>query len=74
MLTLGWCRDTVYLTEFSASAEAIRRPGSFCFVFSEASHHEGHSMTLLERKDLENEMTCGEACPGRSTEVPDMPR
>ena len=73
MLTLGWSCDTVYLTEFSASAENIRRLSSFCFVFLEASHHARSLMTLLERTDLENEMTCGERCPGRSTEVPDMP-
>ena len=72
MLTLGWSCDTVYLIEFSASAENIGRPSSFCFVFLEGSHHVGSLMTLLERKDLENEMTCGEGCPG-SSEVPDTP-
>lgn len=40
-------------------------------MFLEASHHAGSLMTLLERKDLENEMTCGEGGPGRSTEAPD---
>lgn len=29
-------------------------------MFLEASHHSGSLMTLLQRKDLENEMTCGE--------------
>ena len=53
MLTLGWSCDTVYLTEFSASAENIRRLSSFRFVFLEASHHARSLMTLLERTDLE---------------------
>lgn len=43
-------------------------PGSLC-VFLEASHHAGILMTLLERKDLEYKMTCGERGHGRSNKA-----